>query len=281
MLQKGRIAVILVIPLMWIFVTFWPSSTPGDQTRDHGHSASLPPIYVITPTYQRPMQKAELTRLTNTFLHVANLHWIVVEDSQTKTPLVSRLLQESGLNHTHLNVMSRRDVNRQSIRGISQRNLGLQWLRSTFNVRKPNPGVVYFADDDNTYSLELFDEMRWTQKVSVWPVAFAGSLRYESIKVNAKGKVYGWEVAYAPERAFGIDMAGFAVNLQLLLSKPKADFKLQPGLQEGSLLLDLVTLDDLEPKADNCTKVLVWHTRSQAPDLSGETRFKHSANMET
>ena len=45
------------------------------------------PIYVITPTYSRPVQKAELTRLASVFLMVPNLHWIVVEDSPRKTNL--------------------------------------------------------------------------------------------------------------------------------------------------------------------------------------------------
>lgn len=36
----------------------------------------LPTIHVVTPTYSRPVQKAELTRLANTLLHVPNLHWI-------------------------------------------------------------------------------------------------------------------------------------------------------------------------------------------------------------
>ena len=31
-------------------------------------------------------------------------------------------------------------------------------------------GVIYFADDDNTYSLDIFEEMRTTKTVSVWPV---------------------------------------------------------------------------------------------------------------
>ena len=31
-------------------------------------------------------------------------------------------------------------------------------------------GVIYFADDDNTYSLDIFEEMRSTKTVSVWPV---------------------------------------------------------------------------------------------------------------
>lgn len=100
--------------------------------------------------------------------------------------------------------------------------------------------------------------MRSTKKVSVWPVAFVGGLRYESPKVNTRGKVYGWKTVFDPHRPFAIDMAGFAVNLQCILSKPQAYFKLhgvKGGYQESSLLKELVTLSDLEPKAANCTKV--------------------------
>lgn len=40
-------------------------------------------------------------------------------------------------------------------RGVSNRNRGLKWIRA--NATK---GVFYFADDDNTYDLNLFDEVR-------------------------------------------------------------------------------------------------------------------------
>lgn len=39
-------------------------------------------------------------------------------------------------------------------RGVSNRNKGLQWVReNAYN------GVLYFADDDNTYDLDLFNEV--------------------------------------------------------------------------------------------------------------------------
>ncbi|XP_053703762.1 galactosylgalactosylxylosylprotein 3-beta-glucuronosyltransferase 1 [Synchiropus splendidus] len=260
-------------------------------TRPPPWSDGLPTIHVITPTYSRPVQKAELTRLANTLLHVQNLHWLLVEDSPQRTPLVRRLLQETGLNYTHLYVETPRNYKIRSDvkdpktpRGTVQRNLALRWLRDTFGVNYSKPGVVYFADDDNTYSLEVFEEMRSTKRVSVWPVAFVGGLRYETPEVNAMGKVIGWKTVFDPHRPFAIDMAGFAVNLGLILSREQAYFSLRGvkgGYQESSLLKKLVTLSDLEPKAANCTKVLVWHTRTEKPVLvnEGKKGFTDS-NME-
>lgn len=139
-------------------------------------SQSLPTLHIITPTYSRPVQKAELTRLANTLLHVSNLHWIVVEDSQRRTTLVSHFLQEKGLNYTHLNILTpmtykyRGDGRNPRVpRGTLQRNLALRWLRETFPLNYSQPGVVYFADDDNTYSLQLFEEVRgYVLKVKVF-----------------------------------------------------------------------------------------------------------------
>ena len=51
---------------------------------------------------------------------------------------------------------------------------------------------------------------------------------------------------------------GFAVNLQLLLDHPDAwiDPHAQRGYLETSLLEHMVTIDQLEPRGDNCTKVM-------------------------
>lgn len=126
---------------------------------------SRPVIYAITPTFARPVQKAELTRLAQTFLHVSNFHWIVVEDAPQKTALVTRFLETSGLIYTHLSAatpsnykLGRNDPNWKKPRGVEQRNAALRWLRE--NLKPSDKGVVYFADDDNTYSLKLFHEVR-------------------------------------------------------------------------------------------------------------------------
>ena len=146
-----------------------------DRIKDQAKS-NLPVIYMITPTYARWTQKADLTRLCQTLMHVRRLHWIVVEDSDTKSRLVTHLL--SGNNtckvvNTHLNVRTRPDLrlapndpNWRKNRGVEQRNLAIDWLRTMAAERKlpgmeegGTGGVVYFGDDDNTYDLAVFDEV--------------------------------------------------------------------------------------------------------------------------
>ncbi|KAK1150847.1 galactosylgalactosylxylosylprotein 3-beta-glucuronosyltransferase 3-like [Acipenser oxyrinchus oxyrinchus] len=237
---------------------------------------ALPTIYTVTPTYTRLVQKAELTRLSQTLLHVPSLHWVVVEDSPVKTSLVSELLKRSGLRYTHLCTQTPKDFKLQEgdpnwlkPRGVEQRNLALQWLRE--NRGPSDEGVVYFADDDNTYSLRLFEEMRFTKRVSVWPVGLVGGVRFERPLVE-RGQVTGFYTAWKPNRPFPMDMAGFAVSLPLLLANPAARFHLsaQRGNLESSLLQALVSIEELEPRASNCTKVLVWHTRTEKPKMKQE-----------
>jgi len=100
--------------------------------------------------------------------------------------------------------------------------------------------------------------MRYIKGVGVWPVGLVGGLMVERPRLNSHGKVDGWLTVWSPNRPFAIDMAGFAINLQLFLSKPegKFSFESEKGYQESELLKHFVaSLDDLEVKADNCTKV--------------------------
>ncbi|KOC61719.1 Galactosylgalactosylxylosylprotein 3-beta-glucuronosyltransferase I [Habropoda laboriosa] len=237
-----------------------------------------PTIYAITPTFARPVQKAELTRLSQTFLHVPNFHWILVEDAARKTKLVTHFLENSGLIYTHLAAatppnykLGRNDPNWKKPRGVEQRNAALRWLREY--LKPTDKGIVFFADDDNTYSVQLFSEMVKIQKVGVWPVGLVGGLMVEKpICDNVTNKVIGFNAAWKPDRPFPLDMAGFAINLRLLLENPDAVFSydVQGGYQESEILKQIVSRDELEPLADCCTKVYVWHTRTEPPQLNVE-----------
>ena len=122
----------------------------------------MPTVYVITPTYKRHTQKADLTRLSQTLLHVPRLHWIVIEDSEEKTDLVSRFLENCGVSYTHLAVKTQNKLITKEgeprwlkSRGADQRNVGLKWIREHFTSGMK--GVVYFGDDDNTYDVRIFE----------------------------------------------------------------------------------------------------------------------------
>lgn len=146
-------------------------SKPSDSTVRNSRSddlTALPTIYMITPTYARWTQKADLTRLCQTLMHVPKLHWLLVEDAEEKTMLVRRFLARCKVVSTHLNVRTseglrlkdREPVWRKN-RGVEQRNLALDWLRreAAEGGLAAGGGVVYFGDDDNTYDIQAFAEV--------------------------------------------------------------------------------------------------------------------------
>jgi len=208
-------------------------------------------------------------------MHVTNLHWILVEDSNNRTDLVSKLLSESGLTFTHLNITTPPEMKRKrgekrykKHRGVLQRNLALKWIRNNVNILKTK-GAVYFMDDDNTYHVKLFDEIRKVNHVGIWPVGLVGGIRYEG-PICSNGKVIGFRTGVAPNRSFPTDMAGFAISLKVLVKeKPDVIYESTAphGRLEPTFLDHLTTVAQLEPLANNCTKVLVWHTRTETPTV--------------
>lgn len=107
--------------------------------------------------------------------------------------------------------------------------------------------------------------MEKIQRVGVWPVGLVGGLMVEKpICDNVTGKVIGFNAAWKPDRPFPLDMAGFAINLRLLLENKNAAFsyEVQGGYQESEILSQIVTRNELEPLADFCTKVdsLILHS---------------------
>jgi len=243
--------------------------------------ASSPVIFAITPTYARWTQKADLVRLSQTLLHIKNFHWVVIEDAAIKSKLVENLLSNSGVNFTHLNAKTEtnyklkdEDPNWLLPRGVSQRNEGLKWIRN--NVQPNTNGVLYFMDDDNTYSLELFQEIRTTKLAAVWPVGLVGGLKFEGPMSCTERNVGSWYTAWKSDRPFPLDMAGFAIHLSLVFKYPNAKYsnEVARGYLESDFLTKLrLDRTKVEPKANKCSKILVWHTRTEKAKMKQEEKL--------
>ncbi|XP_047480120.1 galactosylgalactosylxylosylprotein 3-beta-glucuronosyltransferase P-like isoform X1 [Penaeus chinensis] len=220
----------------------------------------LPPLYIITPTYPRAEQVPELTRTAQTLMNVPNVVWIVSEDAPVPTQAVVNYLNETGLKTVYRRVMmpDRYQKVKNKPRGVANRLSGLEYIREN-----AKDGVFYFADDDNTYDIKLFEQMRWTQRVSMFPVGLVTKLGVSSPIVR-DGRVVGFYDGWISKRRFPCDMAGFAVNVQYFLERPKATMPFKVGFEEDGFLRSLgIKAHEIEPLAFNCTKIWVWHTQTK------------------
>ncbi|EJW81514.1 glycosyltransferase [Wuchereria bancrofti] len=153
-------------------------------------------------------------------MHISQLIWIVVEDATHISLPVKQLLDRSGLEYYYLAVKRRPRI---PARGWTGRDAGLNFVRKRF-ASLGNNAVVYFADDDNTYDIRLFNRyIRNVEKVGVWAVGLVAHNAVEAPKV-LNAKVVGWQTIYAPKRRWGFDMAGFAIK-NILLTR-RGDFLL-------------------------------------------------------
>lgn len=241
-------------------------------------TSDLKMIYFITPTYPRPEQVPELTRLAHTLMHVPRLHWIIADDQPLCSGIVLDILKRSGLPFTHISSPKPYAYKSSNYpRGVANRRAALSWLRE--NVQE---GVIYFGDDDNTIDLQLFDEIRQTKKVSMFPVGLIGNYGV-STPIVKDGKVVAFFDSWPGSRTYPVDMAGFAVNIEYL--NPEASMPYIAGHEEDRFLVSLgLKLDDIEPLAANCSKVLVWHTKTdkfKKPFLKiNIDQLKHLQNYE-
>ncbi|KOC62191.1 Galactosylgalactosylxylosylprotein 3-beta-glucuronosyltransferase P [Habropoda laboriosa] len=234
---------------------------------------TLEPLYIITPTYRRPEQIPELTRMSHTLMLVKNVHWLVIEDATVTTKQVTRLLERTGLKFEHLTApMPEKYKQKKGAkpRGVSNRNRGLQWIRAN-----ATNGVFYFADDDNTYDIALFDEIRKTKRVSMFPVGLCTKFGLSS-PIIKNGKFVGFYDGWIAGRKFPVDMAGFAVSVKFLLQRPNATMPFKAGYEEDGFLKSLVPFEpkDIEFLADNCTRVLAWHTQTKKNEPSAPLNMK-------
>lgn len=142
-------------------------------------------------------------RLAQTLLLVPYVHWIIVEDAEKNSDLVRNLLKRTGLNQRSTLLfaktptdfkLKRKDPSWSKPRGVEQRNEALKWIRSNVKYTPESRSAIYFMDDDNTYSIELFEEIKKIApgKVAVWPVGLVGGLMVEKPVLDEDNRVLGF-----------------------------------------------------------------------------------------
>lgn len=78
-----------------------------------------------------------------------------------------------------------------------------------------------------------------------------------------QGKVVAFFDSWPAKRQWPVDMAGFAVNLRYLAKYPNATMPYKAGYEEDAFLKSIgLKIDEIEPKANDCTEVYVWHTQT-------------------
>lgn len=102
---------------------------------------------------------------------------------------------------------------------------------------------------------QQYDEL-WNWKVSIaWDVIMGYLATATALHVNCLHRCHGRTIVDVCS-TYPMHTAGFAVNLNLLLSKPSARFDpySKQGHLESSLLRYLVNITDLEAKAEDCSQ---------------------------
>nr|GMD93914.1 probable beta-1,4-xylosyltransferase IRX9H [Ipomoea batatas] len=233
-------------------------------------------LMIVTPTYNRVLQAHYLNRLGQVLRHVQPpLLWIVVEMDAASSE-TAEILRNTGVVYRHLVCLKNtKDI---KDRGVHQRNTALEHIE-----HHRLDGIVYFADDDNIYSLELFESMRNISRFGTWPVAMLAQSKNKAIlegPVCNGSQVIGWHTNEKSKqvRRFHVDMSGFAFNSTILwdpkrwhrhIADPIRQLDtVKEGFQETTFIEQLVEDESqMEGIPHGCSRVLNWHLHLEDREL--------------
>lgn len=225
-------------------------------------------LIVVTPTYNRALQAFYLNRLGHVLRLVPPpVLWIVVEMNVASTETAD-ILRGMGIMYRHL--VCTKNLTDIKDRGVHQRNRALEHIE-----HHKLDGIVYFADDDNIYSLELFETLREIRRFGTWPVAMLAESKNKATlegPICNGSQVIGWHTNDKSKRLrrFHVDMSGFAFNSTILWDpkrwkKPTSALirqldTIKEGFQETTFIEQLVEDESqMEATPFGCSKIMNWH----------------------
>ncbi|KAL5729139.1 hypothetical protein ACHQM5_002129 [Ranunculus cassubicifolius] len=243
-------------------------------------------LIVVTPTYGRPFQTYYLLRLAYTLRLVPPpLLWIVVEMSSQSTETAD-ILRRTGVMYRHLVCDKNLTIIRD--RNVHQRNVALSHIE-THRL----DGIVYFADDNNMYSVELFEHMREIRRFGTWPIAVLTENKVKTVlegPVCNGSQVNGWHTNDRRIRRFYAHMSGFAFNSTVLWDPKRWHLptlepirhldKLKDGLQASRFVEQLIEDESQMEGFGNCSKMMVWNLQLEASQPFYPRRWLMKKNLD-
>jgi len=215
-------------------------------------------VYVITPTYDRLLQKLDLIRMSQPLMLSSLVYWIVVEDLSNKGSTMShrvrKILFESNIPFAHSSSVKTEDSSH--FRGVEGRNEGIRIVK-----KLGLPGVVYFGDDDNAYDYRLFEEIRNIKRVGVWATGLSGNGNFEACSLDSNGIVTDFYTNFRG-RKFGVDMGGFAFSTDVFIDNPEWNINIAHTARykmEDSIVSSLISEVSQAEPINNCSVVRFWH----------------------
>lgn len=249
-------------------------------------------LIIVTITSVRPQQAYYLNRLAHVLKAVqAPLLWLVVEWPE-QSYQTAEILRSSGVMYRHLACRK----NTTSVRKIAvcQRN------NAIYHVKRHHlDGIMHFADEERSYSADLFEEMQKIRRFGSWPVAIHVGTKYRAVlegPVCKGNRVMRWHTVQTVQkksltRRFPIGFSAFAFNSTMLWdpqrwNRPPMDSVIvhsggRGGLQESRFIEKLVKNErQIEGLPDNCNRVMVWNFNLEPPQLNYPTGWAIYKNLE-
>ncbi|XP_059275248.1 probable beta-1,4-xylosyltransferase IRX9H isoform X2 [Lycium ferocissimum] len=243
-----------------------------NQSLDQELMVSRKLLIIVTPTEIRPFQAHYLNRLAYALKLVPSpLLWIVVE-MNSQSVETADILRRTGVMYRHL-------VCSKNLTDVKEKNVHLRNAALSHIERHRLDGIVYFADEHNIYSADIFEQMRQISRFGTWIVA---RLAENNRKVILQGpicngsQVIGWHTEGRAKRfqRFYAEISGFAFNSTILWD-PKRWHRptLEPIRQSDtvrassqvSTFIEQVVEDEsqMEGLPMNCSRIMVWQFNTE------------------
>ncbi|PPD66979.1 hypothetical protein GOBAR_DD36145 [Gossypium barbadense] len=177
------------------------------------------------------------------------------------------ILRRSSVMYRHL--VCKRNLTDIKDRQVHQRNVALSHIE-THRL----DGIIYFANEDNVYSIDLFQQMRHIRQFGTWTVA---KQTWDKSRFGLEGpvcngaQVIGWHLNRLSRRfrRFHAEMSGFAFNSTILRDQKRWHRPtLEPirqldtvkdGFQVSSFIEQVVEDESrMEGLPLDCSRIMVW-----------------------